>query len=360
MEFRLWCVARQGGASIVDDGVRDARGASQVLAWGRELMDAPVRAAVDGLAEPMRTVVGYHLGWCDEHGLPAAGAAGKMLRPALALLCAEAVGGVAQDAVPAGVAVELVHNFSLVHDDVMDGDRVRHHRSTVWAVFGIPAAVLAGDALLALALRVVASSDGPGVGEGTRMVSETVARLIDGQGADLDFESRKEVTVAECLGMAAGKTGALLGCACALGALFGGGAPGQVELLRGFGEQAGLAFQLVDDLLGIWGDPQVTGKPVGADLARRKKSLPVVAALASGTRAGRDLAQLYVTEQPLTSTDLARAAQLVEQAGGRAWAQREADRRLAGAIALLGRVDPTSRAAAELATVASALAHRDH
>lgn len=334
--------------------------AREVLAWGRDLVDPALRAAVDRLPASMRRIAGYHFGWCDEHGRKAREDGGKAIRPALVLLAAEAVGGVPARAVPAAVAVELVHNFSLLHDDVMDGDDTRRHRQTAWSVFGVSAAILAGDALLTLALDVLADSGHPAAQEGMRMLSAAVLDLLDGQSADVAFEARADVGLPECLSMAQGKTGALLGCACALGASFGAGSPEQVEHLRGFGQHLGLAFQHVDDLLGVWGDPAVTGKPIHVDLARRKKSLPVVAALTSGTPAGRELAALYQREQPLSGTDLARAAELIEIAGGRAWAQSRADDLLAQALRLLWSAGPTARAAGELVALARLATRRDH
>lgn len=178
---------------------------------------------------------------------------GKAIRPALALLSAEAVGGPAVAALRPAAAVELVHDFSLLHDDVMDGDRTRRHRPTAWTVFGVSPAILAGDALLTLAFDVLATGGHPVTAEATRIFSTAVQELLDGQSADVAFEERRDVGPAECLSMAVGKTGALLGCACGLGALFGGGDPEQVEHLVAFGRDLGLAFQLVDDLLGIWG-----------------------------------------------------------------------------------------------------------
>jgi geranylgeranyl diphosphate synthase type I len=160
--------------------------------------------------------------------------------------------------------------------------------------------------------------------------------------------------------MAEGKTAALIGCACALGAAFGGGRPEQVGYLRGFGRRLGLAFQHVDDLLGIWGDPAVTGKPVHSDLCSRKKSFPVVAVLTSQTPAGRELAELYHRDQPLSGTDAARAAELIDIAGGRAWGQAQADGLLAQAMRELQSASPAPRAAAELGALARLATHRDH
>ncbi len=220
--------------------------------------------------------------------------------------------GVASAAVPAAVAIELVHNFSLLHDDVIDGDVTRRHRPTAWSVFGRSAAILAGDSLLTLAFDVLAASGHPDSREGMRILSAAVQSLVEGQSLDVAFEDRQDIELAECEVMARGKTGALISAACAIGALFGGARSGQVEHMRAFGAELGLAFQLVDDLLGIWGDPAVTGKPVYSDLHNRKKSLPVVAALRSKTTAAQELHELYHADWPLSGVDVERAAALID------------------------------------------------
>ena len=330
----------------------NGRSAGEVLAATRAMVDPALRAAVDTLPASMRGIAGYHFGWCDEHGRPAGFEGGKALRPALVLLTAEAAGNAPAAPLPAAVAVELVHNFSLLHDDVMDGDRTRRHRPTVWSVFGVSAAILAGDALLTLAFEVLAASGHPATPEGMRMLSAAVQSLVDGQSADMAFERRTDVDLTECLSMSGAKSGALMGCSCALGALFGGGNPNTVRRLRGFGEHLGLAFQVVDDLLGIWGDPVVTGKPIYSDLNNRKKSLPVVAALTSDTPAGRELAALFQRDEPLSSTDLVHAAELIDIAGGRAWGKAQADDLLAQALRDLRSSVPNTQAAAELDALA--------
>ena len=327
----------------------ETRTSRETLAWGSGLTDPALREAVGGLAPPARLVSGYHLGWWDEHGHATGGAAGKALRPTLVLLAAEAAGGNAVDALPLAVAVELVHNFSLLHDDVMDRDVVRRGRPTAWTVFGIGAAVLAGDALLTIALELVATSGHERADDAVTTLGGAVLSLIDGQCADLAFETRDEVGLQECLTMAAAKTGALLGCACALGAIHAGAPDDQVSRLRAFGARLGLAFQLVDDILGIWGDPAVTGKPASSDLSSRKKSLPVVAALSSGTPAGRELAPIYSAHGPLSDADIAHARALVEQSGARAWTETEADVQRARALEHLAAAGLLARPAAELA-----------
>ncbi|MEV7013615.1 family 2 encapsulin nanocompartment cargo protein polyprenyl transferase [Streptosporangium sp. NPDC051022] len=337
----------------------EGRSAREVLLWSRETVESALRPAIDALPPSMRRIAGYHFGWWDERGERIGADGGKAIRPALVLLAAEAVGGTAAAALPAAVAVELAHNFSLLHDDVMDGDRTRRHRPTAWTVFGVSPAILAGDALLALAFDVLSADGHPAAPEATRIFGAAIQDLLEGQHADVAFENRQDVELAECLVMAAGKTGALLGGACALGALFGGGSPEQVAHLRAFGGDLGLAFQLVDDLLGIWGDPEVTGKPVYSDLRSRKKSLPVVAALTSPTPAGRELAGLYHREPPLTDDDLVYAAELVDAVGGRAWSQAQADELLARALCHLRAACSVPRPAAELGTIARLVTRRD-
>ncbi|MBM7769882.1 geranylgeranyl diphosphate synthase type I [Actinokineospora baliensis] len=336
------------------------RSAREVLTHSRSALAPALRAAVDSLPEAMRHISGYHFGWWDEHGRPTEADAGKAIRPALVLTAAEAVGGSAAEALPGAVAVELVHNFTLLHDDVMDGDRTRRHRPTAWTVFGLGPAILAGDALLTLAFDVLAASDHPRAQPAARVLSAGVLAVQEGQAADLAFEQRADVTLAECLRMAEGKTGALLACSTTLGALLGGAAPSQVDQFRSFGERLGVAFQLVDDLLGIWGNPTATGKPVYSDLENRKKSLPVVAALATDTPAARELQALYAGSEPLTAADLVHAADLVDSAGGRAWARTRATELLADATDHLAAALPEERAEAELRALADLIILRDH
>lgn len=216
---------------------------------------------------------------------------------------------------------------------------MRRGRPTAWTVFGIPDAIIAGDAMMALALRQFAEDPHPAAAAASARLAACVIELCAGQQADCAFERRPDVSLDECLTMATAKTGALLGCACALGALYAGAAAEEVEAMDAFGREAGLAFQLIDDLIGIWGDPGHTGKPAGADLLARKKSLPVVAALTSGTSAGEELAALYAG--PMAGDDVRTAARAVEQAGGRDWAQaRRRPDGPGGAGAVPGRARP--------------------
>jgi len=329
------------------------------LARGRELTTPALRAAVDGLSPQMRLVSGYHLGWLAADGSAMPGSGGKAVRPALAVLSAEAAGAPGEVGVPGGVAVELVHNFSLLHDDLMDGDTERRHRATAWTAFSPSLAILAGDALLALAQQALLEVGNDRGLAAARRLGIATQDLITGQVDDLAFESRSHVGVDEVLAMAAGKTGALLACAASIGAELAGAPAALVDGLAAYGAHLGLAFQLVDDLLGIWGDPSVTGKPVLSDLRSRKKSVPVVVAVNAGGSAAQELARMLGDERPHDEDDLVRMAGLVEEAGGRAWTVTEARRQLDEALSRLRLLDMPDPVRDELGTVARFVTTRE-
>ena len=343
------------------DAAMDGHKAAALLEHTRDAVDPHLRAAVDTLPGAIRRVAKYHFGWQNADGSPASGQSGKAIRPALVLAAVRALGGDPEVAMRAAVAVELAHNFTLLHDDVIDEDTTRRHRPTAWAVFGVPDAVITGDALLSLALRLLADDPHPASAHAAVRLSTCVIELCAGQQADGALEDRDpdDVTLDECLAMAMAKTGALLGCACALGALYAGAGERAVLAMDGFGREAGLAFQLIDDLIGIWGDTARTGKPVGADLTAHKKSLPVVAALTSDTPAAAELAALY---QGVMNTpgEVRRAADAVDRAGGRDWAQVAAADRMARAVHHLSRAVPAPEGAGDLLVLAEFVTRRTH
>ncbi|MYY09932.1 polyprenyl synthetase family protein [Streptomyces sp. SID4919] len=329
-----------------------------LLERGRTLSTPVLRAAVDRLAPPMDTVAAYHFGWIDALGNPADGDGGKAVRPALALLSAEAAGAPPETGVPGAVAVELVHNFSLLHDDLMDGDEQRRHRDTVWKVHGPAQAILVGDALFALAGEVLLELGTVEAGRATRRLTRASRALIDGQAQDISYEHRERVTVEECLEMEGNKTGALLACASSIGAVLGGADDRTADSLERFGHHLGLAFQAIDDVLGIWGDPEATGKQTWSDLRQRKKSLPVVAALAAGGSASEELGELLAADaksndfDSFSETEFAVRAALIEAAGGREWTNQEARRQHTVAIDALNSVDMPERVREQLTALA--------
>ncbi|MFJ8651327.1 polyprenyl synthetase family protein [Streptomyces rochei] len=320
-----------------------------LLERGRTLATPVLRAAVDRLAPPMDTVAAYHFGWIDAHGRPADGDGGKAVRPALAVLSAEVTGAAPEVGVPGAVAVELVHNFSLLHDDLMDGDEQRRHRDTVWKVHGPAQAILVGDALFALANEVLLERGTVEAGRATRRLTKASRALIDGQAQDISYEHRDRVSVEECLEMEGNKTGALLASASSIGAVLGGADEHTADTLEKYGYHLGLAFQAVDDLLGIWGDPDATGKQTWSDLRQRKKSLPVVAALAAGGPASERLGEILAADAKtsdfanFSEEEFAARAALIEEAGGREWTADEARRQHTIAIEALDTVDMPDR-----------------
>jgi geranylgeranyl diphosphate synthase type I len=242
----------------------------------------------------------------------------------------------------------------------MDNDRMRRHRPAAWTVFGVPAAILAGDALLALAEEVLLDRGTRGAHLAARCIAATTRHLIAGQALDLGFETRSDVSLDECTVMSMDKTSALFACSCAIGAVLAEAPSRLAAALSGFGADLGLAFQLVDDLLGIWGRPEVTGKPVLNDLRSRKKSLPVTAALGAGTPASVRLAELYAQPEPLSEDQLVRAAALIEEAGGRHWAETTADARIVAAEARLVAADIPAGVRDEFLTIAHFVTVRDY
>ncbi|MCO5969901.1 polyprenyl synthetase family protein [Actinoallomurus soli] len=339
--------------------------AAEVLSRWASPAGPALRAAVETLHPWPARMAAYSFGWADRDGRPVdrrTAADGKGLRPALVLLCARAAGAPAESALTGAVAVELVHAFSLVHDDIMDGDERRRHRASVWRAHGVGPAILAGDALLALAVATLARAPGPGSAAAMERLSATLIELVHGQAEDIAFEGRPwtgpdAVTVEEYVAMAEAKTGSLLGCAAAVGCLLGGGSPERADRMALMGRQAGLAFQVTDDLLGIWGDPAVTGKPASSDLRRGKKTLPVLAALQAGTPAARRLGEALAA--PLTGEeDLERARALIEAAGGRRRARELAGSCLGRALDALHAEGASGPAAEDLAVLLRFLVER--
>ncbi|WP_344532543.1 polyprenyl synthetase family protein [Streptomyces albiaxialis] len=331
-----------------------------LLERGRTLATPELRAAVDRLAPPMDTVAAYHFGWIDAEGRPSAADGGKAVRPALALLSAEAAGARPETGIPGAVAVELVHNFSLLHDDLMDGDEQRRHRDTVWKVHGPAQAILVGDALFALAGEILLELGTADSGRAMRRLTHATRALIDGQAQDISYEHRDQVTVEECLEMEGNKTGALLACAASIGAVLGGADDRTADALESYGYHLGLAFQAVDDLLGIWGDPEATGKQAWSDLRQRKKSLPVAAALGSDGEAAERLAELMSADakksqaefEDFDEAEFAERAALIERAGGREWTSQEAQRQHRTAIEALDSIEVPGRVREQLTALA--------
>ena len=322
----------------------------------RALTEPPLRAAVNELHPDSAAIASYHLGWTDERGAATSAVTGKMIRAGLAVLSAAAVGGASRLAVPGAVAVELMHNFSLLHDDIMDDDAIRRDRPSAWTVFGVGRALLAGDALFALAFTVLAELGVPRGAAAARRLGSAAHRLSRGQAADLGFEDRpwtgpEAVGVNEYLAMTEDKTGALFGCAAAVGATLTGGSAPVVDLLDRIGVHLGVAFQLADDAADLRSDPVSISGVQYSDLRRHKKTFPVISALRAGTAASRELAALLRGDLS-TSDSLHQAAALIEGSGGRAQTDSLVGRHLAEARKLIRELPCGGPARADLLTLA--------
>jgi geranylgeranyl diphosphate synthase, type I len=251
----------------------------------RALVGARLRAHLSGRDSAVYDLGRYHLGWTDDQGRPVEAESGKMLRPVLCLTACAGFGD-PREAIDIAASLELLHSFSLVHDDIEDGDRERRHRATVWAQFGVPLAINAGDALFVQAFELLHSGAGRleqhRESRALRLFTNACLRMIEGQHADMEFERRQSVSLGEYCVMIRGKTAALIGASVALGALAAGAENAAIDTLHAAGLELGIAFQAADDLLAYWGNPAETGKAVGNDLARGKKSLPLVFAEEAG------------------------------------------------------------------------------
>lgn len=320
----------------------------------RELVEPALKAAVARLDPITAEQAAYQFGWTDGDG------AGKAVRPRLALLGARGVGADPAVAVPGAVAVELVHNYSLFHDDLIDGDVERRHRPTVWRVWGTAGAVLGGDALAALAIEVLLEVPGAGGADAARLLARATSDLIRGQVQDVSFERRPEIGVEQVLAMAEAKTGALLSASAAIGAVLAEAPASEVAALREYGRHLGLAFQLADDVLGIWGEPERTGKPAYADLRARKTSLPVAWTIRQGGATAERLGTCWLADRDPDAAEAVELAELVEKAGGRAWARGEALRHSGAACAELDALTGDPAALAELHELAAYVSDRDH
>lgn len=319
-----------------------------------ELHQVVQRTGGPGLEE-MRYMLAYHMGWEG----PGAGpeARGKRLRPQFVLLTCAAAGGEWQRALPAAAAVELLHNFSLIHDDIEDNSPLRRGRETLWKRWGVPQAINAGDALFTLAYLALLDLERhvpAAVGmEAMRILQEACLHLTQGQYLDLSYESRRDLTEDAYWPMIAGKTAALLSACTGLGALVGGAGPEARAAYCEFGRSVGLAFQAQDDLLGIWGNAALTGKSADSDLLSGKKSLPVLYGLGQNG----PFAQRWMSG-PITAAEVPGLAAQLEQEGARAYTQERANELTNQALAALDQATPQGEAGAALRSLAVKLLSR--
>jgi geranylgeranyl diphosphate synthase type I len=306
--------------------------------------------------KPFHEMLTYHMGWSGEGAGPEA--TGKRIRPLMVLLCTAACGADWQSALPAAAAVELVHNFSLVHDDIQDNSDRRRGRPTAWVKWGAPMAINVGDALFVLSNQAIIdlkeSYPGDVVVRAAEILHNTCLDLTRGQFLDMSYEERNDLGVDDYWPMVAGKTAALLSTCCHLGALLGGADQAKQETYRSFGQYLGLAFQVQDDILGIWGNEAVTGKSTASDLVEGKNSLPVLAGLSAG---GKFAARWK--QGPIQPEEVEEVARLLTNEGGYSQAYDAAAQMTDLALLNLQEADPQGEAGDALYELADRLLKRN-
>jgi geranylgeranyl diphosphate synthase type I len=329
----------------------------------RNAVRVELENVLDTCPPALRNVLRYHMGWQDRQGRPCGGESGKFVRSTLCLLCCQIVGGDTKQVMPAAAAVELVHNFSLIHDDIEDASRERHHRPTVWKVWGKPQAINAGDAMFNLAylallrLREKGIPDEKVVGA-VEMLSLACLDLCEGQYLDIDYENRLDVTAEDYLAMAVGKTAALFAASTSLGAYLGSGGDKQVDSFQRFGKELGIAYQIYDDILGIWGAKERTGKSSG-DIAQKKKTLPVIYGLQNSGGEARELLEKLYSRKAIKEDDVGEVVKFLEQCGAREYAENLADRYYRKALEHIGAAGLKPSRQAPLKDMARSLMKRD-
>ena len=289
-------------------------------------IDEELRSRIGNSSLPLYHMMRYHLGWVDELGQECFPSGGKLLRPGLCLLSCESVGGNWKKALPAAAALELLHNFTLIHDDIEDGDRKRRGMPTVWHVWGQAQGINTGDALHVLARMALLGLEENGIPpdkvlRAARLLDETCLRLCEGQYLDISFEQQLNIEVDDYLEMIGGKTAALFACSLEMGALLGTENEQTIGHLSEFGRNLGLAFQIQDDVLGIWGRNSKTGKSTASDIGKKKKTLPVIYGIREADVVNReDLLAIYAQET-ISQKDLPRVLMILDSTGARQYAE---------------------------------------
>jgi geranylgeranyl diphosphate synthase type I len=328
-------------------------------------LETELKFAVGAASLPMYDMMRYHLGWIDREGKPQTATAGKRLRPILCLLACQAVGGEWRQALPAASAVELVHNFSLIHDDIQDSSQERRGRATVWYIWGKPQAINVGDGMHALALSSLLRLEDGGVPHSkvvraARILGEASLKLCEGQYLDISYENRLDVGIHEYMEMIGCKTAALFRCSLEIGALLGSDDELALTHLKLFGHHLGMTFQVHDDVLSIWGDEKTTGKPNTSDIEMKKKTLPIVYALEKVR--GEDKKRLWeiYRKDTIGPADVATVLKILNRIDAKGFAQDTSERFYRQALTELNATGLPEPAKEELKTVAAFLLKREY
>ncbi len=345
--------------------IEDSRALPAVFHRYRPEIGAALRKGLSDDPLPIYQMLRYSMGWSDMFGNPITATEGKALRPTLCLLACEATGTPAKTAMPAAVSLEFIHDFSLIHDEIQDLDDVRHHRPTLWVIWGKAKALVAGNALRAIADQSLQCLLDGGLSpraalDINALLTAAYLEMIEGQYLDLYFEGRTDIELPEYMGMIARKTGALIRCSLVIGATIGTLDTVVIEAFRRFGDSLGLVFQVRDDLLGVWGEEESTGKPVGADLRRKKNTFPVVYTMSKARDRDRDILRQIYSQETVSDQDVAIALEIMESVGARSYAQDLASEHCERAISALSTVELDHRAMKDFREIANFLLIREH
>ena len=297
----------------------------------------------------------YHMGWTGEGA--GKDATGKRIRPLMVLLASASLGVEWKNALPAAAAVEMVHNFSLVHDDVQDNSEKRRGRSTVWKKWGVPMAINVGDAMFVIAnqaiMDLIKVYPAVTVVRASTILNDTCLDLTRGQFLDMSYEERTDLDLEDYWPMIGGKTSALLSACTHIGALLGNANEEEQEAYRQFGYHLGLAFQVQDDILGIWGDEALTGKSAASDLVEGKNSLPVLYALGKQGK----FAERW-NQGPITAGEVKIVSAQLEKEGGRTYAEEMSEKETQKALGFLEKANLRGAAGESMLELANMLLKR--
>ena len=306
----------------------------------------------------MYDMMRYHMGWIDEQGRPQ-DAGGKLVRPTLLLLACECVGGNWRSALPAAAAVELVHNFSLIHDDIEDGDEERRQRPTVWRVWGEPQAINVGDAMHSMARLAITWLDDKVIApkkilRAAGILDKTCLELCEGQYLDILYESKSDINMNDYILMTDLKTASLITCSVKLGALLGTGDEAIVQRFERFGRKLGMAYQMIDDVLGIWGDEPFS------DILKKKKTLPIIYALEHASDEDRSkLLEIYDRES-INRAGVRQVISILDRLNAEAHSRQMAQECYTEALAELGEASLSVSTLKELREVTDFLMDREY
>jgi geranylgeranyl diphosphate synthase type I len=290
-------------------------------------IEAELKSVVGERTLPLYAMLRYHLGWVDEQGLPQENQGGKRVRPTLCLLACEAVGGDWRSALPAAAAIELIHNFSLIHDDIQDKSWKRRNRPAVWKVWGEAQGINAGDAMYALAPLALLRLRERGIPQrkimlASCLLNQASLKVCEGQYMDIDYENRLDISLDNYQDTISRKTVPLFECALHLGTLLGTDNKELISQLRSFGTSLGLAFQMYDDLQGIWGEEEVMGKPLYTDIRYKKKTLPIIYAFQKAEGEEKEELLRIYSKARISAEDITQMLRILDSLGARGYMER--------------------------------------